>query len=867
MQWVRSWCGVLVTVAVGCLVAACGGGGGGDGGTGTGGGGGSGGTASSPVFTADFVPLATGDRRSWRRSIGTQEAGTVDERVGAGIRLGGLDAFELRDSGGGVDYLARTASGLFSVPGPGSDSLSQAAGATELLRFGLAAGESVVTFDRVLSVDVDGDGRTDSVRLQIGVTVVGFEALSTPVASWPQAARVRTEVRSVVALAAAGVATSVFTSEEWYVKGIGRVRAIDTSQVGNLLPETQSEEIVAWGVGPLRSESIAPQLVSVAPADGSSLASTSPRVTLDFSERLDPLALDGDTGLRLVDAQGGTVPTTRSVSNDGLRMELAPVAALADGRYTVRLGAGLVDLANNPLGARDIAFTVDTTLARLVGSQPARDAADAPLTGTLSLSFSEDIVVAAGSTPFIEVVSAVDGSLVQRLAATVSGPTLSASLATPLPRDRALRMQPVGELSDRAGNAVSVMDATVSFRTDPGPLARAQALVEGSVVFGTRLGDLDGDGREDIVFVGAGAADQLPYLGLRSGLPGGGFGAARLLLGLGPAQTCEARELALGDFDGDGRLDVALACGSFLRVVLQTAPGRFVLERPGWNGATGFGVGDVNGDGRADLVMVGTPPGEDVGSAQAWQVIGRGAGGGWTSLATVPLGADLAFAFGATFADIDNDGRADLVWVRRYFDGRFELAWAPRQAGGFGAVQSRAILTGFGFTAGLAVGDLDGDGIADAFVTGSPVDGYALVVLRGLGGGNFAPARLLPTAFDPFGIRLGDIDGDGRSDLIVNHRSRELGIYLQNPAGALDPERLFETRVGDSYSGGSLLLVDVDGDGRRDLLAQGDVLLRRPFTEAWPAAGGVTVSKRSLADPAPIRRGGPARAGSAPLRR
>lgn len=821
---------------------------------GCGGGTGASGGAEGPRFTSDYFPLATGDRRTWLLATNAGNRVQTHERVGSRGQIAGLEAYEVRDETGGVEYVARTGSGVFVVAGPRSEALTRAAGSVEVLRFGLAAGDSAVTFDRALSFDADGDRRDDSVQLRVTFSVVGFETVSTPAATWTQAARVRTELRTVIALASGGGGTFTSTADEWYVQGMGRVRATTVTQAGGASPQTEFEDLVAWGVGRQRSESVAPRLLSATPADNSSLSSQVPSVRLAFDEVLDPLALEGETGVRLQRSDGSVVPTRLLVLNNGKDLEIQPQDRLAEGSYLVRLGSGLVDLANNALGARDLSFTFDMTNPRLLSSQPSQDSQEAPLSGALSLTFNEDLVPVPGQTLYIEVGGVFGTPAAQRFPATLTGRTLSTSNSTQLPTNQILRMFPVGSFTDRAGNVLSVADATVTFRTDPGPLARPQPLQVGSVVFGTRLADLNGDGHVDLVFTGAEQSDSIPYLGMRPGQAGGGFGTTRRLVTLGSAQSCEARELALGDFDGDGRLDVALACGPFLRVYMQTVPGSFVMERPGWNGATGFGVGDFNGDGRVELILVGTPPGSDVGSMQAWYAISRSSSGGWTQEATLALGGSFAFPFGATFADIDNDGLPEPVWVRRDFNGRFELAWAPRLAAGFGATQAREIFTGTGFTIGLAVGDFDQDGVADAFISGFPNDGHVVMVVRGLGGGRFASPQTLVSAYSPYGMKLADMDGDGRLDLVVSHEVRTVGIYLQPTAGVFEPEREFETTAVNYINSGSLLVVDVNNDGRPDLVVQGDVLLGRPFAQRWPASGAEPGRSRAQGKPSPVRR-------------
>ncbi|MCC6248473.1 MAG: VCBS repeat-containing protein, partial [Rubrivivax sp.] len=630
--------------------------------------------------------------------------------------------------------------------------------------------------------------------------------------------------------------TATTSADEWYVVGIGRVRAVTATRIGSLPEEVETEELVAYGVGGRRSDTVAPRVLQAVPADGD--AGPAPAAfTLRVSERLDPNSLEGDEGLILLDAQGLSVPASRQLSSDGLEITLVPATALAEGRYTVRAGSAVVDWANNALVGAEVRYAVDLSGPRIAASLPARDSADFLLTGPVSLTFDEDVAAVGAGPLFLEITDPLGSMVVQRLPATLAGRTLSATVTTPLVRNTPYALRPGGDLSDAAGNVLRVAAALVPFRTDPGPLARPVPLVEGSEVFGVRLADLDGDGRADLVFVGAENTDQVPYLGLRPALATGGFGPVQRLVTLGAPSSCSARVLAIADFDGDGRRDVALVCDPFLRVYLQTTPGGFVRETPGFNGSSGFGVADLDGDGRDDLVLIGTAPGMDVGGMSSWHVITRSGGGGWSSLANVPLGAEFAFPCGAALADVDGDGKADLVWVRRYQDGRHELAWALRQGSGFASTRSAPIVTGAGFFADLAVGDFDGDGSADAAVVGFVGDRHLLALLRGDGGNAFATPELLETARSPEGVAAGDINADGRTDLLLNHGGdRFVGVIVQGVAGRLEPERLFETSFVASGNGRSLLVLDVDGDGLLDLVAQRDVLAGRTIAQAWPAA-------------------------------
>ena len=829
----RSLRRVAIFLTVG-LLAACGGGGGDAGSANPGGGGGT----SGPRFTADYAPLNTGDRRLLRVTGGPASGSLSSETIGAPTQVGALSAFETRHESGDLSYLTRSASALVAIPGPQSDNLSIALGPVDILRFGLAPGDSVQLFDRNLAVDVDGDGRIDVLTIRAEFTVVGFEALALPVGNFANAARTRTVLRTSISFGGGGSASLTLTTEDWYALGVGLVRSLATTLLAGQPATTQSSEVLAYGVGGQRSETVAPRVQSATPANGS--AGPPPSVVLlRFSERVDRATLLALGGLRLLDSAGNSLAAVLDIYeiDSATEVSLRPAGLLPDGAYTVRAAGTIVDWANNPLAATDTVFTVDTRGPRLTSSTPAAGSEEVAPSGTVALVFDEALVAADSAGLFIEVFDVSGRSATQRLPAKINGNTLQATMATPLARNRAHEMRLVGNLRDAAGNTIQANTVSVAFRTEPGPLGRPTAWVPDATVSALRVVDFNQDGRADLLFVAEEALTRLPFLGLRAGLAGGGYGPVQRLVVLGTASTCPSQQLVAGDFDADGRLDIAVACASFLRVYLQAAPGVFTLERPGFNGSSAFGSGDFNGDGRTDLALLGTPPGVDVGSQKSWHVITRNSNGAWTALASPAIGGDFAAARGGVVGDIDKDGRPDLVWLRASFDGRVELAWLRSLGTGFAAPQSLALATGSdaGSLADLTLGDIDGDGRIDLLVTLS-APGGRLLVLRGQAGGGFTVAQELGSALAPYGLTLGDIDGDGRLDVVVNHAyERLVGVYLQSANGSLETERLFETGTAQFVDGRSMAVADVNGDGRPDLLVAGDVLLGRPFGQAWPS--------------------------------
>lgn len=838
------------------LVSGCGGGGGGGSG---------GGDVSPPVdsgqtFSAAYVPLAAGDRRLYRVTAGADAGSNRSEVVVGRTTVGTQSAWELRDESGVRSYLALTATGLTALSGPGDDdALLQALGTQELLRFGLVAGQTVVLADRSVNIDADGDGRPDTAEVRVNFTVVGFGEVSTAQARYANAAQVRTEITLRIALASGERFTSTADTREWYAAGVGRVRSSSSTVVDTQPAVAETEEVAAYSVAGQRSDSVAPVIASTSPAEGSAAAGLD-RVVVRFSKPVDAGSLEGAGGLQLLDGTGAAVAVRRSLAANLQDLTLLPDAPLQDGRYTLRAGTGIVDWSGNTLAARDVRFAVDLVGPRLASATPAPGSEDFPLQGTVSFTFDEPLALAGVAAPSILVFDATGGLLLQTLPATLNGATLSAPVASPLARNTAYRVQVGSGVTDLAGNAVSTASATVSFRTDPGPLARPVSLASGVAVMASTLANLDDDGLVDLVY--AGRVNGVAVVGVRRGQAGGGFGPPQTLINLQDAlgNDCEVAGLAVGDFDADGRRDIALPCNSFLQVFMQTAPGVYAPERPRFNGVPAQAVADVNGDGRDDLVLMGTPPGADVGSRQDWYAATRIGAGNWAQLVSVQRPGGYGGPGAVRVADLGGDRRPDLVWAEQTLDGESLLAWALAQDGGYGAVQTLTLPGRRGSATSLAVGDVDGDGQADIVYARQgelSQDDNVLLVLRGLPGGGFAVARTLTAGRLPGALAIGDIDGDGRADILVARPNGQLsgvGVLLQRADGSFDTERNFETTVQTGAVNRDMTLVDVDGDGRQDLVIGPDLLLRRPVAGAWPAAA-TPPAKSTRSVPQTLRSG------------
>lgn len=372
-------------------------------------------------------------------------------------------------------------------------------------------------------------------------------------------------------------------------------------------------------------------------------------------------------------------------------------------------------------------------------------------------------------------------------------------------------------------------------------------------------GDVNGDGFADAL-VGAelarggkGAA-YLYFGGERTASPiarpGSVTVADRTLTGTATNNGYFGTALAgLGDVNGDGYGDLAVGepgIGTTSKVLVYHGRAGGPLDEPSRTlnsvtpnssfGSSVAGVGDVNGDGYADLA-VGAPQAGT--SASGAVYLYQGGPGGLAATPALTLTGAASSSFGGTLAgagDVNGDGYDDLLVgaqsassVTLYLGGSDGLVTAlpitrSSPAGPF--TQFAASLA--------AAGDVNGDGFAD-IVVGAPGAnnnlGAAYVYLGGASGLSSAPARTYTgsTGFGGVGHAVagaGDTDGDGYADLAVgsfDYGAQVGAVYLYRggPGGPASTPALTmpSGAVNDGFGTALAGLGDVNGDGYADLLA------------------------------------------------
>ncbi|GII88592.1 hypothetical protein Ssi03_65820 [Sphaerisporangium siamense] len=377
----------------------------------------------------------------------------------------------------------------------------------------------------------------------------------------------------------------------------------------------------------------------------------------------------------------------------------------------------------------------------------------------------------------------------------------------------------------------------------------------GASAAGARAGDVNGDGRSDVI---AGvhllkvkgksdAGGVVVYLG---GAKAVSSRARVVTVGDPVAKENLGRVLVTADFDRDGYADV-----------LASARRRLVLFRGSEGGLRGkpalvipwpvaepaMAAADFDGDGYGDAAVTGD---ERI-------VVLRG---GKRGLRMAGL-ANGAQRFGAhlTAGDVTGDGLADLVATERRPAppdpvGPQRITVVPGSRSGLSLKRAWSITPAERAARALAVGDVNGDRRADLVrVTSADAANPAFRVIVQLGTGTgFGPAQALAYGDDhPAGVALGDVTGDGRADLAVHvagegdhdravlHAGTSTGVTAR-------PVRTYAHDAYETRYGTSLRLADVVGDARADLIAGLPGVYGAGALEVLPGGGRAGARKLAL---------------------
>ncbi|MFO7563074.1 MAG: VCBS repeat-containing protein [Enhygromyxa sp.] len=363
------------------------------------------------------------------------------------------------------------------------------------------------------------------------------------------------------------------------------------------------------------------------------------------------------------------------------------------------------------------------------------------------------------------------------------------------------------ELGEEPGSGGSISETCFDGVVQPGELCQVQAPEEldaGIDPCSLSVADFDGDGRPDL------AVPNSDFW-----MPPGGTHVTNVLRGFGNGEFAKTQPhpageelpvgLAVGDFDGDGRIDITTANNDSLKA--------FLIRNNGGVGSMSFAApeglsvaatassvtaGDLDNDGIDDIV-VNTPSGV---------ALARGTSSGFEMLETLDVGGS---AMHSVLADLDHDGHLDLaVAVSSSFGAPGRLVIL--HGAGDGSFPERVEHGLAGDPWWVTAGDLNMDGDLDLVVADYSVASVSILLGNGLGG--FSPRTEIGVCWGPQSVAIGDMNNDGANDLVVGCMDSDtVALYLQVEGGEFELTRWWATGSHPV----SVQLADLNLDGMLDI--------------------------------------------------
>ena len=387
---------------------------------------------------------------------------------------------------------------------------------------------------------------------------------------------------------------------------------------------------------------------------------------------------------------------------------------------------------------------------------------------------------------------------------TVTGPTNSVSLALLPPVGVGITPSDtvVGDFNIGGAQDLAIVNCGDPFPCADGSAGTVSVLVGngdgtfrsistqsfGQDPISAAAGDFDRDGKLDLA-----VADFCPACetGIVSILRGNGDGT--LSVGHYPDVSVGANPVAVitADFNGDGNLDLAVANNGSDSVSIRLGNGDGSFCSPPncppdvtvGSGPTALVTGDFNGDGILDLAVANAGDGTQLGTLTI--LLGNGDGTFNAAPGQPPLGHYPVSLVAGDFGS----GNLDLA-VSNRMDNTVQILLGN----GAGTFQTQNVYSVGSLPARITAGDLNGDNLVDLAVvnSGDGTSNGTVAILLGEGNGNFRTSPLPPpTGKLPSSLALGDFNGDGRLDLAVaNADDNTVSVLLQTPIVSTNPSSL-----------------------------------------------------------------------------